>query len=73
MKQVTSEKFIIAVGGRPKYPGIPGDKECCITSDDIFSLDHPPVSTALSPPRLRLPFCGGFAPSRERGACRRRL
>lgn len=47
MKQVTAEKFIIAVGGRPKYPGIPGDKECCITSDDIFSLDHPPARACL--------------------------
>ena len=25
-KTVTSDKFILAMGGRPKYPGIPGDK-----------------------------------------------
>lgn len=35
---VTAEHIIIAVGGRPSYPGIPGDKEFGITSDDIFSL-----------------------------------
>lgn len=25
-RTVTSDKFIIATGGRPRYPGIPGDK-----------------------------------------------
>jgi pyruvate/2-oxoglutarate dehydrogenase complex dihydrolipoamide dehydrogenase (E3) component len=35
---VTADKIVIAVGGRPQYPGIPGDREFGITSDDIFSL-----------------------------------
>ena len=37
-RKVTAAAFVIAVGGRPKYPGVPGDAECCITSDDLFSL-----------------------------------
>jgi pyruvate/2-oxoglutarate dehydrogenase complex dihydrolipoamide dehydrogenase (E3) component len=36
--KVTADKFVIAVGGRPSYPGLPGDKEFGITSDDLFSL-----------------------------------
>jgi thioredoxin reductase (NADPH) len=39
---VTAAKFIIATGGRPRYPQIPGAKEFGITSDDIFSLRYPP-------------------------------
>lgn len=35
---VTAERIIIATGGRPSYPGIPGDREFGITSDDIFSM-----------------------------------
>lgn len=35
-EKVTAKYILIAVGGRPQYPGIPGDKEYCITSDDIF-------------------------------------
>jgi pyruvate/2-oxoglutarate dehydrogenase complex dihydrolipoamide dehydrogenase (E3) component len=37
VEEVTADKIVIAVGGRPSYPGIPGDKEFGITSDDIFS------------------------------------
>eukprot|EP00976_Prorocentrum_cordatum_P102664 1193153-Prorocentrum_minimum.AAC.1 len=43
--EITGDKIIIAVGGRPAYPGVPGDKECCITSDDIFSLPKSPGKT----------------------------
>jgi len=35
-EKVSAKFILIAVGGRPSYPGIPGDKEYCITSDDIF-------------------------------------
>jgi thioredoxin reductase (NADPH) len=35
---VTADKIIIAVGGRPLYGDIQGDREFGITSDDIFSL-----------------------------------
>ena len=43
--KATAATFLIAVGGRPKYPDIPGDRECCITSDDLFSLTRPPGKT----------------------------
>ena len=36
---ITARRIIIAVGGRPQYPTIPGAREYCITSDDIFSLE----------------------------------
>ncbi|KAL1140450.1 hypothetical protein AAG570_000382, partial [Ranatra chinensis] len=42
-----AENFLIAVGGRPNYPDIPGAKEYCITSDDIFSLEKPPGKTLI--------------------------
>jgi len=34
---VTADKIVIACGGRPSYPEIPGAREFGITSDDIFS------------------------------------
>ncbi|XP_012277878.1 thioredoxin reductase 1, mitochondrial isoform X2 [Orussus abietinus] len=46
-KVLTAENILIAVGGRPKYPDIPGAVEYGITSDDIFSLDHPPGKTLV--------------------------
>jgi len=45
--KVTSKYFIIAVGGRPRYPDIPGAKEYGVTSDDIFSLSYNPGKTLL--------------------------
>ncbi|KAJ8981664.1 hypothetical protein NQ317_017284 [Molorchus minor] len=41
-RTLTSKYFLIAVGGRPRYPDIPGALEYGITSDDIFSLKNPP-------------------------------
>lgn len=46
-KVLTADKVIIAVGGRPRYPDIPGAIEYGITSDDIFSLDHAPGKTLV--------------------------
>ncbi|XP_032514204.2 thioredoxin reductase 1, mitochondrial isoform X3 [Danaus plexippus] len=46
-KELTAKNILIAVGGRPHYPDIPGAKEYCITSDDIFSLSHPPGKTLV--------------------------
>ena len=39
-KQYTFDKAIIAVGGRPSYLDVPGARELCITSDDVFSLEN---------------------------------
>jgi thioredoxin reductase (NADPH) len=44
-RTLTADKFLIAVGGRPKYPNIPGDREFAVTSDDIFSLPYHPGKT----------------------------
>jgi len=45
VSEITADKIILAVGGRPAYPGVEGDKECCITSDDVFSLPKAPGKT----------------------------
>lgn len=46
-RTLTSKYFLIAVGGRPRYPNIPGAVEYGITSDDIFSLESPPGKTLV--------------------------
>jgi len=58
--QVTAEKIVIAVGGRPNYPGIPGDKEFGITSDDMFSLKKPPGKTLVVGASYIALECAGF-------------
>ncbi|KAJ1531074.1 hypothetical protein ONE63_005901 [Megalurothrips usitatus] len=39
--------ILLAMGGRPIYPDIPGALENCITSDDIFSLPEAPGKTLV--------------------------
>jgi len=46
-RELTAANFILAVGGRPRYPDIPGAKEYGITSDDIFSLPYNPGKTLM--------------------------
>ncbi|XP_066594519.1 thioredoxin reductase 2, mitochondrial isoform X2 [Prorops nasuta] len=46
-KVLTANNIIVAVGGRPKYPDIPGAVEYGISSDDIFSLPHAPGKTLI--------------------------
>jgi thioredoxin reductase (NADPH) len=45
VKRLSAAHVLIAVGGRPRYPEIPGAKEFGITSDDIFSLKQAPGKT----------------------------
>lgn len=59
-EKVTAEKIIIATGGRPSYPGIPGDKEFGITSDDIFSLKEAPGKTLVVGASYVALECAGF-------------
>ncbi|XP_042872148.1 thioredoxin reductase 1, cytoplasmic-like [Penaeus japonicus] len=59
-KTLTSDKFMVATGGRPRYPDIPGAKEHCITSDDIFSLPHAPGKTLLIGASYIALECAGF-------------
>eukprot|EP00092_Neocalanus_flemingeri_P022847 GFUD01024773.1.p1 GENE.GFUD01024773.1~~GFUD01024773.1.p1 ORF type:complete len:685 (-),score=192.22 GFUD01024773.1:237-2291(-) len=58
-KTITAEKFILATGGRPKYPEIPGG-EFGISSDDIFSLPHNPGKTLLIGASYIALECAGF-------------
>lgn len=44
---LVADNFVIAVGGRPKYPDIPGAIEHGISSDDIFSLEKAPAKTLV--------------------------
>mmetsp|Transcript_4880 Transcript_4880/g.4644 ORF Transcript_4880/g.4644 Transcript_4880/m.4644 type:complete len:105 (+) Transcript_4880:342-656(+) len=44
---VTANHIVIATGGRPLYPDIPGAKEYGITSDDIFWLKKNPGKTLV--------------------------
>ncbi len=46
-EQVTADKILVAVGGRPNYGDIPGALEHCISSDDIFSLKKSPGKTLV--------------------------
>ena len=45
IETMTANRILIAVGGRPSYLDVPGAEECCITSDDIFSLPEAPGRT----------------------------
>jgi len=56
----TAEHFVVATGGRPKYLGIPNERECCITSDDLFSLKKPPGKTLVVGASYVALECAGF-------------
>merc|ERR1711908_142890 len=60
VEKVTAAKIVIATGGRPSYPGIPGDKEFGITSDDIFTLQKPPGKTLVVGASYVALECAGF-------------
>ena len=55
--------MVISVGGRPKYPDIPGAKEYGITSDDLFSLSYNPGSTLIVGASYIALECAGFLTS----------
>ncbi|KAG8234723.1 hypothetical protein J437_LFUL014831, partial [Ladona fulva] len=57
---VTANNFIIAVGGRPSYPDIPGAKEYGITSDDVFYLPYCPGKTLVVGGSYVALECAGF-------------
>merc|ERR1719157_477558 len=60
VEQVTADKIVIAVGGRPNYAGIPGDKEFGITSDDMFSMKKTPGKTLVVGASYIALECAGF-------------
>lgn len=51
---------MIAVGGRPSYPDIPGAREYGITSDDLFSMKKPPGKTLVVGASYVALECAGF-------------
>ncbi len=57
---MTARRFLVATGGRPKYPDIPGDREFGITSDDFFSLPTPPGRTLVVGASYVALECAGF-------------
>ncbi|XP_039194143.1 thioredoxin reductase 1, cytoplasmic isoform X2 [Crotalus tigris] len=59
-KIYTAERFLIATGERPRYLNIPGDKEYCITSDDLFSLPYCPGKTLVVGASYVALECAGF-------------
>ena len=46
-RQITARRILIATGGRPVLPQIPGAKEFGVTSDDIFRLEEDPGETIV--------------------------
>jgi len=57
---VTADKIVVAVGGRPSYPEIPGAREYGISSDDIFSMMKPPGKTLVIGASYVALECAGF-------------
>ncbi|CAH8574294.1 unnamed protein product [Dicrocoelium dendriticum] len=60
---ITTNKIILANGERPRYPGIPGDREYAITSDDLFSLSYNPGKTLVVGASYVSLECAGFLTS----------
>ena len=63
VETVTADKIVIATGGRPSYPDIPGAKEHCITSDDIFWMKKAPGKTLVVGASYVALECAGFLTS----------
>lgn len=60
VEEVSAERIVIAVGARPTYPGIPGDKEFGITSDDLFWMKKVPGKTLVVGASYVALECAGF-------------
>ncbi|KAH3759355.1 thioredoxin reductase 1 [Pelomyxa schiedti] len=57
---ITGREIVVATGCRPKFPDFPGALECCISSDDIFSLpEHPGKCLIVGASYVALE-CAGF-------------
>lgn len=57
---ITARRVVLAMGGRPKYPAIPGAREYGITSDDIFALENHPGETLVVGASYIALECAGF-------------
>lgn len=59
-RRLTAETLVIATGDRPQYLGVPGDREHCLTSEDLLSLPHPPGQTLVVAWSAEGLECAGF-------------
>eukprot|EP00759_Apiculatamorpha_spiralis_P042886 PhF_6_TR40658/c0_g1_i1/m.61065/K22182/TXNRD; thioredoxin reductase (NADPH) len=57
---VQAKQILVATGGRPTYPNIPGALEYGITSDDIFRLANSPGKTVIIGAGYIALECAGF-------------
>jgi thioredoxin reductase (NADPH) len=57
---VTAKYILLATGGRPSDPGIPGGREHSISSDDIFWRTQSPGRTLVVGASYIALECGGF-------------
>ncbi|VDK87662.1 unnamed protein product [Litomosoides sigmodontis] len=60
VEKITADRFLIAVGLRPRFPDVPGALECCISSDDLFSLPYNPGKTLCVGASYVSLECAGF-------------
>ncbi len=61
-REVTAERILVATGGRPVLPAIPGAREHGITSDDVFYLESMPERIAIvGAGYIAVEFAGIFA------------
>ena len=60
ISEVTADKIVIAVGGRPTMPEISGAREFGISSDDIFSKKTNPGKTLVVGASYVALECAGF-------------
>jgi len=60
VQELTSRYFLLAMGGRPKYPDVEGCKEHAISSDDLFSLPYEPGKTLVIGASYVSLECAGF-------------
>mmetsp|Transcript_101738 Transcript_101738/g.232949 ORF Transcript_101738/g.232949 Transcript_101738/m.232949 type:complete len:516 (-) Transcript_101738:222-1769(-) len=58
--KATAQRFLIAVGGRPVIPDVPGAREVGLTSDDIFSTKTAPGKTLVVGASYIALECAGF-------------
>lgn len=59
-KRVTARRILLATGGRPAFPDIPGAKEFGISSDDIFMSKKDPGKTLVVGASYVSLECAGF-------------
>lgn len=58
--KMTAANIVVAVGGRPQYPDIPGAKEFGVSSDDLFTLPEAPGKTLIVGASYIALECAGF-------------